>query len=157
MSYFYTGYPSSFYRGFPGLPHSRRELGKDEKMQPSRILIVDDEAIAALSIRMRLKRAGYPECQVEASGENAVNAVVRQPFDLIFMDIHLAGKMDGMMAAQEIRNSGRNTPLIFLSGYPDNSYSERIAALQPAVCLVKPINFDELLQTMQQFLPPLTS
>jgi CheY-like chemotaxis protein len=94
---------------------------------PSNILIADDEAIAAMSLRLELKRAGFPTCQIVATGENAVSAALQESFDAILMDVHLAGKINGLEAARQIRAAGFDTPIIFISGYADQEHREQTA------------------------------
>ncbi len=119
-----------------------------------RILIVDDEAIAALSLRLELNQAGYPYCQIEGSGERAVRAALQQPFGAILMDLHLAGKLSGLEAARQIRAAGQATPIIFMSGYTDPEHRAGAATVDPIAYLVKPIHMAELLQILEQVLPP---
>jgi CheY-like chemotaxis protein len=61
-------------------------------MRPVKILIVEDEAIIAMSMQMELERAGYQVCRVVATGEDAVACVAHNPPDLVLMDNRLAGK-----------------------------------------------------------------
>ncbi|MDO8578191.1 MAG: response regulator [Dehalococcoidales bacterium] len=60
-------------------------------MSQAKILIVEDEAIAALDLQSRLAALGYPTPDIAYSGEEAVKKVMQQPPDLILMDIMLPG------------------------------------------------------------------
>ena len=116
---------------------------------PLSILLVDDEAISALSLSLQLQNAGYPSCQIEGSGEKAVKAALSGSFDVILMDVRLAGKMTGLDAARQIRAAGLETPVIFMSGYADAEYRDETASLNPTAYLVKPIRFAELLRILE--------
>ena len=66
------------------------------------IVIVEDEGIAAEDIRRRLESWGFLVPAVVATGEEAIASAERVRPDLVLMDIHLKGCMDGVEAA----NSG---------------------------------------------------
>lgn len=70
------------------------------------------------------------------------------------MDLHLAGKLSGLEAARQIRAAGQATPIIFMSGYTDPEHRAGAATVDPIAYLVKPIHMAELLQILEQVLPP---
>ena len=72
-------------------------------MNSPSILIVEDEAIVALELRHELQDLGYTVAGVVASGEQALAAVAKQVPQLILMDVRLQGPMDGIAAAESIR------------------------------------------------------
>ena len=115
-----------------------------------KILLVDDEAIAVLSLRLELKRAGFPDCQIESSGAKAVQCALQGSFDAIIMDVHLAGKMTGLEAVRQIREAGLETPVIFLSGYADPEHMAEAVLLRSSAYLVKPVSLPELVSILNQ-------
>jgi CheY-like chemotaxis protein len=116
---------------------------------PLRILIVEDEAIIAMGVQMELELAGYEVCQIVATGEAAVAYVASNPPDLVLMDHRLAGKMDGVEAAQAIRALDSVPPIsiIFMTGYAGQDMMERAQELNPLGYLIKPVRVAEM-QTM---------
>jgi CheY-like chemotaxis protein len=70
-------------------------------MVPPQILVVEDESIVALDLTRRLTRWGYAVTQV-TSGAAAVAAADRLRPQLVFMDVHLPGAMDGLQAVAAI-------------------------------------------------------
>ena len=59
------------------------------------ILVIEDEAIVAIDITQRLKRAGYNVPAVGATGEAALRALEELHPDLVLMDVLLKGEKMG--------------------------------------------------------------
>ncbi len=72
-------------------------------MTNTRVFVVEDERLVAKDIRRRLQEMGYDVPATVASGEKAVRSAVEMRPDVIVMDIHLKGKIDGVAAAAQIR------------------------------------------------------
>ena len=103
-----------------------------------RILIVEDEVMIAMYLELELKQAGYTACQRVVTGEDAVRIAQQESLDCIFMDIRLAGDLDGIEAAQQI-HAQTNIPIIFVTGYPDKAVEERVKQLNPLGYFIKPV------------------
>ncbi|HOT77249.1 MAG TPA: response regulator, partial [Candidatus Wallbacteria bacterium] len=84
-----------------------------------RILAVEDEAISALLLNAYLASQGYDCGEAAAIGEEAVERAARENPDIVFMDIQLAGKMDGIEAARLIKKNRENTQIVFVTAYSD--------------------------------------
>jgi signal transduction histidine kinase len=111
--------------------------------KPTRVLIVEDEMIVALDLERRLQRLGYEVCGPAATGAAAIAAAAAQPPDLVLMDICLSGAMDGIAAAQRIREA-HDLPVIFLTANADEPTLERARATHAASYLLKPYREREL-------------
>jgi DNA-binding response OmpR family regulator len=83
--------------------------------QPSRILIVDDEANIRLTLSTLLNREGY-EVTSASSGEEAVALIDQQQYDLMLADLKMPG-MDGIQVVSHLRNQGHTTAIIILTGH----------------------------------------
>ncbi len=108
----------------------------------TRVLLVEDNPVGALLAATLLKREG---CAVEtaASGHEALDALKRARYDLVFMDMRMPG-MDGPSAARAIRARGDRTPIVALTA---NAFAEdRKACLESGMNdhLVKPLELEAL-------------
>ena len=108
-----------------------------------RILVVEDEHIVALDIKMHLQKYGYEVPVTYPTGEEALANIEALKPVLVLMDIRLAGEMDGLQAAEEIKRK-HNIPVILLTAYADESTIERAKASQPFAYLIKPFEEREL-------------
>jgi CheY-like chemotaxis protein/HPt (histidine-containing phosphotransfer) domain-containing protein len=68
---------------------------------PLRILLCDDNALNQKVAARLLQQMGY-DADLAANGKEAITALDRQPYDLIFMDVQMP-EMDGLQATQVIR------------------------------------------------------
>ncbi|MCF7929547.1 MAG: response regulator [Spirochaetales bacterium] len=116
-----------------------------------RILIVEDEHIVALDIQHHLERSGFEVTGLSASGEKAIESVAQDTPDLVLMDIRLQGEMDGIEAADTIRQE-YNIPVIMLTAYTDEETIERAKNIHPFGYLIKPFEERELKITIEMAL-----
>jgi PAS domain S-box-containing protein len=117
-------------------------------MRKTRILIVEDETIIALDVQGILGGLGYEIAGIAATGEEAVEKAVSLKPDIILMDILLAGRMDGIEAAREIRKID-NIPIIYLTANADKSTVDRARDTQPYAYLNKPIHERDLYSNIE--------
>ena len=112
-------------------------------MAQARILIVEDEGVVALALQKPLENKGYQVIATVPSGEEALQKAVEEHPDVVLMDIHLAGDMDGVVAAQHIRDHF-HIPVIYLTAYSDDNTLRRAKITDPFGYIVKPFNAQEL-------------
>lgn len=120
-------------------------------MSSGTILIVEDEAITALDIKQSLTGMGYDVCGVVSTGELAITRAGEYRPDLVLMDIKLAGEMNGIEAAAQIRER-YGTAIIFLTAHVEDSTIEAAASTNPFGYLIKPIDEKTLKVTIQMAL-----
>ena len=116
-----------------------------------RILIVEDEGLVAITLEETLRRIGYSVVGIAMSGEEALTLTGECQPDVILMDIHLQGDMDGIEAAQKIKGQ-YGTPVIFLTAYSDDETIKRVVQTESSGYLVKPINTRELFANIESAL-----
>ncbi|WP_028453894.1 two-component system response regulator [Chitinilyticum litopenaei] len=117
-------------------------------MQNIRVLIVEDERIIAMDLKLQLQALGYTVCAVVPSGQQAIDTAASTMPDLVLMDIHLEGAMDGVEAARTIHQQLK-IPIIFLSAYAEDATLQRAEEALPYGYLVKPVSPRELHATLQ--------
>lgn len=69
-----------------------------------RILIVEDQRLIAADLENTLKKLGYVVVGNVSSGEDAISTSDQVRPELVLMDVRLRGEMDGIHAAQIIRD-----------------------------------------------------
>jgi CheY-like chemotaxis protein len=108
-----------------------------------KLLLVEDEFLIAALLRRNLQFVGYEVCELVGTGEEAIERAEQEQPDFILMDIHLAGKMDGIEAAREIHQRFQ-IPIIFMTGYSDKERVAQTSDLAPLAYLVKPVTPDDI-------------
>ena len=107
------------------------------------ILIVEDERLIARDIATQLHELGYRTVGPATTGEKAIEMAQSLRPQLVLMDVHLASTMDGITAAQTIRDQF-DIPSLFLSAFDAGHSLERAERTQPVGFLVKPFLDSEL-------------
>lgn len=114
----------------------------------TRILIAEDEAVTALDLKRELIALGYEVTGIADNASDAMNAAAAQKPDLVLMDIHLSGSMDGIVAASAIRGS-ENLPVVFLTAHSDQTTLDRALLASPFGYILKPFQVRELKVTIE--------
>ncbi|MCP1608442.1 CheY-like chemotaxis protein [Azospirillum lipoferum] len=104
---------------------------------PLRILIVEDESLAAMALEEILGMLGFAVVGIEDNADGAIAAAERLRPDVVMMDIRLLGPRDGIEAAATIR---RQTGIrcIFTSAFGDAETRHRAAECNPFGFVRKP-------------------
>jgi PAS domain S-box-containing protein len=112
-------------------------------MATQRILIVDDEIIIARELEARLNGFGYEVAGIASSGRQAIALTAQTEPNLVLMDIVLKGDMDGIEAADGIRQRWP-IPIIFMTAHTDEATLRRAKVTEPFGYVVKPFTEREL-------------
>lgn len=114
-----------------------------------RVLVVDDSVAVRQHLTSFLETNGYKVTAVK-SGDDAVEIVKEQPFDLVLMDVLMPG-IDGYTACRKIKSKkidGRTLPVIMLTGKtsPFDKIRGKMAGCN--AYLTKPVKIEKLKQTL---------
>lgn len=112
-------------------------------MRKTKILVVEDDSILSEMLQERLQGLGYEVPGVVTTGEEAIAKAGELTPDLILMDIRLKGTMDGIGAAQKIRDR-YDLPIIYLTAHGDEETFDRAKGTGPQNYLLKPVNDKDL-------------
>jgi CheY-like chemotaxis protein len=102
----------------------------------AQILIAEDDPTIAQDLKYKIENLGYEVVGMTHSGEQAIVLAESLRPDLVLMDIQLAGEMDGIEAAEQIRTL--RVPLVYVSGFCDSPMLERAQQTEPYGYILKP-------------------
>ena len=143
-------------------------LYQEESYQPScgatniaplamRVLVAEDNPTNRQLIGLYLEKCGVT-CVMVENGQEALNMLQKEPFDMVFMDIYMP-VMDGIEATKSILEDESlrgtaHTPIIALTANTLKGDKERYLKLGMDGYLSKPIDFEELHALLQTFHAP---
>ncbi|HEY3278356.1 MAG TPA: heavy metal response regulator transcription factor [Syntrophorhabdaceae bacterium] len=115
-----------------------------------RALIVEDEKKTSQYLKKGLSEHGFV-VDVAENGEDGLHLAVTGDYAIVILDIMLPGR-DGWSVIRELRASGKQTPVLFLTAR--DSLQDRINGLELGGddYLVKPFAFSELLARIRTIL-----
>ncbi|MGO8840926.1 MAG: response regulator [Methyloceanibacter sp.] len=107
-------------------------------------LIVEDEFLIALDLEATMQALGFEVCGLAPTAKEAVSIAMRNPPDVVLMDVYLDGTRQGIEAARWLRNVCE-VPIIFVTAHSDDGTLERIRQAVPGSPIVsKPIYRERL-------------
>ncbi|BDZ67863.1 response regulator [Methanobacterium ferruginis] len=115
------------------------------------IMLVEDEIIVAADVKLRLESMGYQVLGIVDNGEEAIKTAGEKKPNLVLMDIVLKGEMDGIEAAQKIREL-YDIPIIYLTAYSDEKTLERAKVTEPFGYVLKPFEDREIQSAIEMAL-----
>lgn len=113
-----------------------------QRFGKEQILIVEDDPTIAQDLKYKLQNLDYEVAGITPSAEEAIVLAQSLKPDLVLMDIHLAGEMDGIQAAEQIRTL--RVPIVYVSGYYDGPVLQRAQRTEPYGYILKPYRTEDL-------------
>lgn len=108
-----------------------------------KILIVEDELIISLAVSHMIERLGHRVIARAGSADEAYAAIEKEKPDLVLMDIHINGSVDGIDAAEVIKRRW-GTSVAFASAYTDEETRKRADRVAPLAFIAKPLGPENL-------------
>jgi DNA-binding response OmpR family regulator len=114
-----------------------------------RILILEDETILAISMQEFLEDSGY-EVVHHTNSEDAFDAIYDKPFDLLLLDVKVAGEKNGFELLSTVRKADISTPAIFITSLNDIENLTQGYACGGCDYIRKPFDLAELKLRIEQ-------
>lgn len=105
----------------------------------ARVLIAEDEGILRMSFSMILRGLGHEVVSEVVNGEETLGIIDGADVDIVFMDISMDGVIDGIQACRMLKEKKPQVKVVFVSAYPESSYSERLSTVPYDGYLEKPV------------------
>ena len=112
-----------------------------------RILIADDEETFLLSTADLLRNEGY-DCTCVSNGDDAIEKLNQESFDLLISDIKMPGNAD-LRLIEEVEKQATGMPVILVTGYPSINSAIKSVRLPVVDYVLKPIEFEQLCVTVK--------
>lgn len=115
------------------------------------VLIADDEEIERMAFSRKVRKYFGGSCEVfqAENGMQAIETVDEHEISIVIMDIGMPG-LNGVEAAERIRESHPDCVIIFLTAYDEFSYAKRAISIHALEYLLKPCDDDELIPVMEE-------
>ncbi len=124
-----------------------KDILKEEKPGQPTVLVVDDDENLQSLFKVFLRKIGFSRVVVGTVKE-ALAAIEKQKFDLIFLDLKLPdGPADDVYDAAKEQQP--DCPIVIITGYPDSAMLDRILARGPITVLKKPLKVEQLRDTVR--------
>jgi CheY-like chemotaxis protein/HPt (histidine-containing phosphotransfer) domain-containing protein len=118
---------------------------------PLRILLAEDHAINQKLALQMLKKMGY-RADVAANGLEVLDAIARQPYDVVLMDIHMP-EMDGLEATRRLRQQAPNSNRLYIVAMTANAMQgDKEICLEAGMndYISKPVQVNELQTALER-------
>lgn len=112
-----------------------------------RILVVDDQESILVVLSELLALIGF-DVVVATSGSEGLTKFLKDPFDLVLTDLKMSG-MDGLSFAIKIKQQSSTTPVILMTGEPEEAVSKKLKGNLIDSVLFKPFEFKDVQKTIK--------
>lgn len=120
-------------------------------MAGTRVLLVEDESLIRLVMAEILRDEGFDVVEAR-TGEEAASVLNRvDSFDVLFTDVQMPGKLDGIDVAVYARSRDPAIPVLVVSGLATKLMMSRLTVLEPpAVFVEKPYSPARIVEAMRR-------
>lgn len=108
-----------------------------------RILIVEDDVIAQMTLNQMLNEMGYQNVRVASNAEDALTLLNKETVQLILMDVFISGNQTGIELAAKV-NQLYDIGIIYLTASSDPTTFELITQTKHLGILEKPYDYEKI-------------
>lgn len=112
-------------------------------MSKIRIFLVEDDRVIVSTTTWRLEKMGYEVCGSADTGTDALDQIARLRPDLVLVDIHIRGAIDGIGVGALLREQ-LAVPFIYLTSKFDDETLAKAKKTHPEGYIVKPFQDKDL-------------
>jgi len=120
-------------------------------MNNKNILIIEDDEITALNLKLSLEKNAYSIVSIDSNIDDARKSIQELLPEIILIDISLQDSTDGIELAQELREKHK-IPFIFLTSHSDDAIISKAKLTEPYGYILKPFDPTSLHATIQMAL-----
>ena len=131
-------------------PFGRSAIGPSPRK--SLIYVVDDDYDVLRSLRFLLETEGF-DVRTFRSGSALLGSSTRQGADCLVVDYKMAG-IDGLELAQKLRGLDVSTPIVMITGYPDENIASKASSAGVRQVLLKPNLEGNLVECVRNAINP---
>ncbi|MBS6212236.1 MAG: response regulator, partial [Proteus hauseri] len=116
-----------------------------------RLLIADDEMIERQVLYKTLQKNLGDRCRIfqAANGREALKIYEEEKIQIAILDIEMPG-INGIEAAQQIRQADKDCCIIFLTAFDEFSYAKKAITVRALDYLLKPYDEQELMLVVEE-------
>ncbi len=125
-------------------------MGDSLSIESGKILLVEDNKETQLLIKVMLRE--FYKIDLAASIENSLNLLEENDYQLVLLDINLAGSKDGIKILQNIRgkNKTKYLPVIIVTAYDFLEDEKKYLIENSSDFITKPFGKESLLNSVQR-------
>jgi CheY-like chemotaxis protein len=118
-------------------------------MADTRVLVVDDDEVARMSLSFMLEQSGFAVTSARNVPE-ALKYIIAESFDVLLTDLHMPGAGDGLTVVSAMRHANPKAVTLLLSAFPEMTAAAQAILRQADEILLKPIDVVSLIQVINQ-------
>ena len=116
------------------------------------VYVVDDDFDVLSSLRFLLETEGFEVCTFR-SGSALLGSTPRHHADCLIVDYKMAG-IDGLELAERLRGLDVATPIVMITGYPDDNIATKASSAGVRQVVLKPYLQDNLVECIRNAIDP---
>lgn len=117
-------------------------------MSKTKILIVEDETVAAMDIKAVVESLGCEATGIVHTQNKVFDSIEKNKPDIILMDVKLNKDQDGIEIAKEVQKLN-DIPILYITAYSDDDTMQRAFDTNPIGYIVKPFKPEDLKTSIQ--------